>query len=542
MPLLPSGRSLAAGVALFVVVVGSTSLVPGLGGTSSTAEAAVVAPPADWVDHLNQLRADYGSGPLRDDGALSAATQEHALYMAQHRTLAHDQQPGRARSSASGRAAAQRSLLAGPAGNGEDTPAEFVDLWSRGPFTALAMLHPALSRVGFGQAAVGGMDYAALDVRSGRVSSTVSGWPRAWPSARRPITVTTYAGSETPDPVRSCGSRPAAGWGLPLLVSYGPGQRPTGATASLSVDGRAVGVCVVAAAGNPDAAAVVRLDEAHSVVVVPREPLVPGSRYTGSVTSSRGTVALEFTVAAVGAVPSNRKPAAGATATSWQRVPGSARAVSVAPDGRTAWALGRTPVRGGFPVLRWTGTRWQAVPGAAVSLDVDRSGRPWIVTSAGAVHRRSGSSWQRLPGAARAIGVGGDGAAWVLGRRPVAGGWNLARWTGRSWAPVPGGAVSLDVDGAGRPWIVNSAGAILRRTGSSWQRLPGSARAVGVGGDGRAWVITRRPVAGGGAVARWTGTAWVTVPGGATDVDVDASGRSWIVTAGGGVHRRTGAS
>lgn len=388
-PVFPSRRSLAAVLVLSAVVTAG-GLVPGLGGTQRTAEAAPVPPPAGWVEHLNQMRADYGSGPVTADVGLSSAAQQHALYMAQHRSLTRDQDPSRSRHTPAGRAAARHSLLAGPAGNSEDSPAEFVDLWARGAFSALALLHPDVKRIGYGQAQLGAADYAALDVRSARAARAQStGWPRTWPSARRPVGMTSYSGAEMPDPLARCGPRPSRGWGLPLLVSYGPGARPTGSAASLSVDGRAVSVCVVAAHGNPDAAAVARLDEAHSVVVVPREPLRPGGTYTGAVTSSRGRAALRFSVAAdaaTGSVATAPAPKPSSAPSLWQRLPGAARDLGVGADG-TAWVLGRSAVPGGWSIHRWTGTRWATVPGGAVSLDVDGAGQAWIVHSAAAVYR-----------------------------------------------------------------------------------------------------------------------------------------------------------
>jgi len=540
VPSTSSSRRRAASVLVLSVAVTAASLTPGLGGGERTAQASAVPPPAGWVAHLNEMRADYGAGPVTVDATLSSAAQQHALYMAEHRALTREEVPGRARYTVAGAAAARHSLLAGPAGNGEDSPAEFVDLWARGAYSALALLHPEVARIGYGQAQVGSADYAALDVRSARAVRAGAAWPRTWPSARRPVVLTTYSGAESPDPVSRCGTRPQAGWGLPLLVSYGPGARPTGATASLTVDGRTVGVCVVAAAGNPDGEAVARLDEAHSIVVVPREPLRVGGSYTGSVSSSRGRVPIRFSVAADAAAgPTAGAPSAAPSA--WQRLPGAAREIAVGGEG-TAWALGRTAVAGGFSVHRWNGRGWATVPGGAVRLDVDGAGQAWIVNSAGAVYRRTGTGWQRLPGAAREVGVGADGTAWVLGRTAVGGGFTIHRWNGRGWATVPGGAVRLDVDGAGQAWIVNSAGAVYRRTGTGWQRLPGAAREVGVGADGTAWVLGRTAVGGGSTIHRWNGRGWATVPGGAVAIDVDGTGQAWIVNSAGALYRRTGSA
>jgi hypothetical protein len=291
-----SGRRPRAAAAVLCAAVTAAVALPGLAG-GTAAEASVVTPPGTWVAALNALRADYGSAPVVVDPALSTGAEQHSLYMAQNGLLEAAQKPSLPKASAAGAAAAPVSLLAGPGHGGETTPEDFVDLWSRGAFTILAMLQPEVDRVGYGQSMRGTDDYAALDVYTGKATGRLGGaWPRSYPSARREVTTTSYSAAESPSPLGRCGAAPAAGWGQPVVVSYGPGARPTGVSASLASGGAPVPVCVVAAESSADPDVAARLDDMNSVVLVPRGPLQAAGSYTGAVTSSRGAAPIRFSV------------------------------------------------------------------------------------------------------------------------------------------------------------------------------------------------------------------------------------------------------
>lgn len=388
---LPSSLRRRIATVLLCTGVAAAVVSPGLPGAEQTAEASAVPPPAGWVDHLNRMRADYGSAPLAVDSGLSAGAQQHALYMARNKTMQRHQDPARAGHTPAGQAAARNSLLAGPSRSAEDTPAEFTDLWARGAYTKLAMLHPAAKRIGYGQSQIGSSHYAALDIRTGRSAAPSFGtWPKSWPAARRPVDMTTYTGGELPNPVAGCGAPSAGGWGLPVLVSYGPGPRPARVSASLSVDGRPVSVCVVSAERSRDPEAVARLDEAHSVVLVPRGPLLRAKTYTGSVTSSRGRAAIRFSVApAAGSATTAPRPAAtaprlkialqpqvmmvGQTSRVWvAAAPGETVRLYAFTSPSSTYRLVRTGVANGAGMVSWVvrpgaNTRLYAAPGGGPS-------------------------------------------------------------------------------------------------------------------------------------------------------------------------------
>jgi hypothetical protein len=87
----------------------------------------------------------------------------------------------------------------------------------------------------------------------------------------------------------------------------------------------------------------------------------------------------------------------------------------VGGDG-SVWALGNTPVTGGYGIYHWDATTWTwaAIPGGAVRIAVDPNGYPWVVNNVGAILRWDGTTWQQLPGAARDLAISPDGTTWMI--------------------------------------------------------------------------------------------------------------------------------
>jgi peptidoglycan hydrolase-like protein with peptidoglycan-binding domain len=191
----------------------------------------------------------------------------------------------------------------------------------------------------------------------------------------------------------------------------------------------------------------------------------------------------------------------------WVVVPGQARDIAVGGSvGGAVWAIGTTPVAGGFNILRSNGGGWDTAAGGAVRITVDSLGIPWIVNSVGTIFRRTSGSafsgvWEVLPGCAKDIGAGG-GAVWVIGCGTAAGGFGIHKWNGSNWDATPGGALRIAVGPTGVPWVVNSAGTLFRRTSTSvssgsWTVIKpdngssgvGTASDVSVAADGTAWIV-----------------------------------------------------
>jgi tectonin-like protein/papain like protease len=256
---------------------------------------------------------------------------------------------------------------------------------------------------------------------------------------------------------------------------------------------------------------------------------------------------------------------------SWQQLPGTATDISVDAHG-DVWAIGATPVYGGFNILHWNpgSWTWDTVSGGAARIAVGADGAPWVVNSFGDIFHWNGS-WRQYPGLARDIGVGSDGSVWIAGKSSVLSDKNSAslasaqanlttppgpsldpndggiyRWTDHGWQQVTGGANRITVYGI-YPWLVSSSGAIIQRWGIDLleRPLPGSAtdiscadistRVCWIAGGGQS-ATSSNPI-----VSSWNGASWEVVPtpgpagGKAVAVAVGPAGNGWVVDSSGRV-------
>jgi hypothetical protein len=255
----------------------------------------------------------------------------------------------------------------------------------------------------------------------------------------------------------------------------------------------------------------------------------------------------------------------------WIPLPGGATDIAVGGFG-SVWALGTTPVYGGYGIFHWNPTTWtwNQIPGGAVRIAVGADDKPWVVNSFGNIFRWSGAVWTQVSGAGRDIAVAGDGTIWVVGSSSVVNSTtgtsrlsattNTGLSTGMSarttlgatintcliaslndggifhltfagWQQLPGRANRIAVDGNGNPWVVDGCGRISRWTGSAWQQLPGAARDIGVGADNVAWIVGTNAVGGGYQTYRFNGGGWDAIDGGATAISVGPRGNAWVAAS-----------
>lgn len=256
---------------------------------------------------------------------------------------------------------------------------------------------------------------------------------------------------------------------------------------------------------------------------------------------------------------------------SWQQLPGTASDISVGADG-AVWAIGTTPVYGGFNILHWNASTWTwaTVDGGAVRIAVGPDGNPWVVNSFGNIFHWVGH-WQPFPSLARDIGIGADGSVWIVGKssvlsnadpgmqasshaslgtpppgpdlNPNDGG--IYRWNTNDWQQVSGGANRITVCGI-FPWTVSSSGAITQRWGSDLRerQLPGSATEIScVGSATRScWIVGADQLPGSHDhdIFSWNGTGWdsaasathhqmLSGTGRAVVISVGPAGNAWVV-------------
>jgi hypothetical protein len=145
-------------------------------------------------------------------------------------------------------------------------------------------------------------------------------------------------------------------------------------------------------------------------------------------------------------------------------VQGCATAIAVGAN-NSAWVLGcDNPSAGNHGIYRFNGSSWQVVPGAAKAIAVAPNGAPWVVNAAGEIYRWNGLGFQGLgaPGCAREIGVGSNDIAYAIGCNSLGGGnYGVYGWNGHGWESVPGAAVRVSVSGAGVPAVVNASGTVF---------------------------------------------------------------------------------
>lgn len=240
MPFRSRARLYPIGIILFVLLV---ILVPGphpatvlaqspppvyLPIILSPAPTNVSYPPTPpWLQYLNQYRAQANLPPLQEEPVWSDGAWKHARYMVKNDIIVHEEDPQKPWYSPDGDIAGRNSnVLISTSLAFSETQA--IDLWMQGPFHALGILDPRLERTGFGiyHENIGSYKTGAtLDVLRGRTTTPASSirYPILWPSDGQTTALDRYNGSESPNPLTSCGF--TAPSGLPILMQFGSGER-----------------------------------------------------------------------------------------------------------------------------------------------------------------------------------------------------------------------------------------------------------------------------------------------------------------------------
>jgi uncharacterized protein YkwD len=257
-----------------------------------------------WLVHLNSYRAMAGLPPVSNNPDWGNGAYLHSRYMVKNDFIGHTENSGNPWYTAEGEQAAQTSnLAASHSSTAEDTYA--IDLWMQAPFHAIGILDPRLSRVGYGSFREddGGLQMGAtLDVIRGlgELPPTVS-YPIAWPADGSTVTLTSHF-SESPNPLSSCPGYQVP-TGVPILLQIGSGdQTPKILAHSFSQGSESLEHCIFdeTSYSNPDSSAQnlgrAILGARDTIVLIPRQPLVPGTRYAVSIKLESGTYSWSFQV------------------------------------------------------------------------------------------------------------------------------------------------------------------------------------------------------------------------------------------------------
>jgi len=274
-------------------VFGAASIAAVLfAGQIQTAGVVSAAPAEHWLTVVNAYRGMSGLAPVTENSTWSAEAQAHSCYLLLN-GISHDEVPGNPGYTPGGDTAGNSGNVA-VSSSTTATARNHIDLWMTGPFHAIGILRPKLATSGFGICA----DAATSPWHSGGTLDVLRG---VNPQGPTPTTATVFPGrnatialdrfiTESPNPLTFCGWTGAAG--LPLIAMM-PGA-VTSASATLTGPSGPLQTCVLHGE-NTDGTAQSILRSDNAVVVVPRNPLAPGT-YTSTVTTTGGDVTWSFTI------------------------------------------------------------------------------------------------------------------------------------------------------------------------------------------------------------------------------------------------------
>jgi Cysteine-rich secretory protein family len=288
---------------LAIFAAGLATLSLGIGSLSAPSKAQAQAD-ASWLEITNAYRTSVGLKALEVDAALQAGVDKHVEYLSATGSLQHGEAAGNPLYSPDGDLAGQQSILGGWTG-AQRSNRELIDGWLTAPFHAIHLFEPRLQRVAFAsvQGRTGNKlpSAAVMNIIGGVGPKVGADRPIVFPGRDSVIPLTSFV-VETPDPLTHCpGYSAPAGLGLMALFPL----PITSATATLSANGQPLEHCVIDTSyRNPDPAAekTVRtiLGQKNAVVIMPRQPLVPGTTYDVSITAGAQQVSWKFTAAEPG--------------------------------------------------------------------------------------------------------------------------------------------------------------------------------------------------------------------------------------------------
>jgi hypothetical protein len=271
---------------------------------------------AAWLLPLNRFRGVAHLLFVSADPELSVGDREHARYLVYNyrkeirrgRNLgdsAHTESSSNPWYSAQGKAAAAGAdveFAVGPPDFAPGSRSWALDSWMTVPFHRLLILSPGLRRVGYGEFCDRGVCAAVLSARSDGNAAAAFAYPIEFPPNGTLVKFHSARG-EWPDPLSACPGY-AAPSGLPITLEFGALANPRFSGYTLTLNGTApaaIEACGFDAnsyrSSEPaaDRRARQTLRDSGAVVVIPRDPLLPGN-YTVSIAAAGRQYSWSFTV------------------------------------------------------------------------------------------------------------------------------------------------------------------------------------------------------------------------------------------------------
>ncbi len=250
---------------------------------------AVAAEPA-WQARLNAVRSMSLLPSVSANSSWSSGCWYHSRYMTMNGVITHTESKSNKWYTWAGASAGTRSNLAMASPSGAlGTGTRAIDMWSVGPFHSLGMLNPRLKSVGWGLFKYSGKpDSAALNIRSGVVSTAGATYPVKWPGPGSTTPFLRYSGGESPNPLSGTGY--AAPSGPPIIVQFA--KAPSVTSYGFRVGSTFLPCKMVAPTNYRNSNTSLQstgrliLAQSNAVYIVPKSPLVSGKTYTVSVLNS----------------------------------------------------------------------------------------------------------------------------------------------------------------------------------------------------------------------------------------------------------------
>jgi len=266
-----------------------------LGGTPAPAAAAGTS----WLDRLNAWRSSANLPTLTENTSWSQGDYNHSLYMVKDDQVTHYEVSSLPYYTVAGDTAARNGNIEVRSNTsfGDD---QAIDWWMAAPFHALGMMDPRLTSTGFGsyrEVKSGWQAGFTLDTLRGN-SFSGGTYPVFFPGKGSSEPLTSYGGGEFPDPLQACPGY-AAPTGLPVFVQIG-GNVATSVTAhSFTANGAPLAHCVLDS-NSPSVGS--NLTYRGGAVLIPQQPLIPGTTYSVSMTVNGASYSWSFTVSADGSL------------------------------------------------------------------------------------------------------------------------------------------------------------------------------------------------------------------------------------------------
>ncbi len=257
----------------------------------------------DWLQYVNIFRAEANLPPLVENSAWSLDSLNHSRYMTYTGNISHNEDPASSHYSKGGQSAGENGNIA--AGYiGSDPFKWAVNYWMSAPFHAIPIIDPQLTTTGFAEYRDVAGAYpltATMDVRRGLAPSAEgASYPIMYPRDGGRTWVLRYSLPEFPEALSTC-----AGYvqptGAPIILQLGDGSvTPNVTGTALYKDGEYLAHCRFDETNftHPNEyrqrSARLILGNRDAIVIIPQQPLLPGSVYSVRVDANGQTYTWSF--------------------------------------------------------------------------------------------------------------------------------------------------------------------------------------------------------------------------------------------------------